>query len=224
MRTLEELMQNLSLGRSKDLSLVASIKEYAGPKTRKKSIQEFFDQVEQYGQISNWTDHDSVAITISKLTDEAALFVKGLDQSERQDLTYERLKELLTRRFSDRLPLQYHYTLLHEARQEKTETPAQFLDRLRTISAKTIRKGSTPAECAILAEEGRYRLLSAFIHGCSGLVRRELRFRMPENIEQALNIATIVYNALKLEDDKKRDRIYRAEARERGDRLRKIAG
>jgi hypothetical protein len=53
--------------------------------------------------------------------------------------------------------------MLHEVRQEKAETPAQLLDRLRTISAKTIRKGSAPAECAILAEEGRYRLLSAFI-------------------------------------------------------------
>lgn len=60
LRTLEEGMQNLSLGRSKDLSLVASIKEYAGPKTSRKSIQEFFEQVEQYGQISNWTEQDLV--------------------------------------------------------------------------------------------------------------------------------------------------------------------
>ena len=212
MRTLEELMQNLSLGRSKNLSLVASIKEYGGPKTSKKSIQEFFDQIEQYGQISNWAEHDVVAIAASKLTDEAALFIKGLDQSERQNLTYERLKELLTRRFSDRLPLLYHYTLLHEARQEKTETPAQFLDRLRTISAKTIRKGSNHAECAILAE-GRYSLLSAFIHECAGPAGRELRFRMPENLEQALNIAITVYNALKLEGDLKGEKTYRPDAR-----------
>lgn len=73
------------------------------------------------------------------------------------------MTELLTQRFTERLPLHYHYTMLHEVRQEKAETPAQLLDRLRTISAKTIRKGSAPAECAILAEEGRYRLLSAFI-------------------------------------------------------------
>jgi hypothetical protein len=117
MRTLEEPMQNLSLGRSKDLSLVASIREYGGPKSSKKSIQDFFDQNEQYGRISNWAEHDLVAIATSKLTDEAALFIKGLDQSERQELTYNRLKELLTQRFSDRLSLQYHYTLLHEARQ-----------------------------------------------------------------------------------------------------------
>ena len=96
LRTLEEGMQNLSLGRSKDLSLVASIKEYAGPKTSRKSIQEFFEQVEQYGQISNWTEQDLVAIAISKLTGEAALYLKGIEQTERRDLTYDRLKELLT--------------------------------------------------------------------------------------------------------------------------------
>ena len=148
------------------LSLVASIREYGGPKTSKKSIQEFFQQIEQYGRINNWTGHDLVAIAISKLTDKAALFIKGLDQPEQQDLTYDRLKELLTKRFLDRLPLQYYYTLLHEARQEKTQTPTQFLDRLRNTTAKTIRKGSTPAECTILIEDGRYGPLSALIHEC----------------------------------------------------------
>jgi hypothetical protein len=69
---------------------------------------------------------------------------------DRQNLTYGRLKELLTQRFA----LQYDYMMLHEARQEKVETLAQFLDRLRTISAKTIRKGSTPTEITILTEEG----------------------------------------------------------------------
>lgn len=213
MKTLEEHMQNLSLGRSKDLSLVASIREYGGPKTSKESIQDFFEQIEQYGRINNWTGHDLVAIAISKLTDEAALFIKGLDQPEQQDLTYDRLKELLTKRFLDRLPLQYYYTLLHEARQEKTQTPTQFLDRLRNTSAKTIRKGSTPAECTLLIEDGRYEPLSALTHGCLGPVRWELRFRMPESIEQALNIATTVYNAFKMKGDPRGERNYRPDVR-----------
>ncbi|GFG37991.1 hypothetical protein Cfor_02875 [Coptotermes formosanus] len=120
-------------------------------------VKEFFEQVEQYGLISHWIERDLVAVTKSQLTDEAALFIKGLDQSDRQNLTCSRLKELLIQRFTDRLPLQYHCTVLHEARQEKTQTPTQFLDRS---------------------------------------VGRELRFRMPENSEQALNIATTVYIAL----------------------------
>jgi hypothetical protein len=51
--------------------------------------------------------------------------------------------------------------------------------------------------------------LSAFIHGCSGLVGRELRFRVPENLEQALNIATTVYNALQLRTIRTRRKILR---------------
>ena len=144
---------------------------------------------------------------------EAALFVKGLDEAERKDITYERLKGLLTHRFTETLPLQRYYTLLHEARQEKGETPAQFLDRLREISAKMIRKGSTPVECAILAEEGRYRLLSAFIHGCSQPVGRELKFRAPENPESALRIATTVDSVVRLEQNSRREQIFKLDAK-----------
>jgi hypothetical protein len=43
-------MQNLSLGRSKDLSLVASIREYGGPKKSKRFIQDF---------LSSWKNMDT---------------------------------------------------------------------------------------------------------------------------------------------------------------------
>jgi hypothetical protein len=127
------------------LSLVASLSEYGGTKTSKRSTEEFFEQVEQYGLISHCIERDLVAVTKSQLTDEAALFIKGLDQSDRQNLTCSRLKELLIQRFTDRLPLQYHCTVLHEARQEKTQTPTQFLDRNRAISAQKFSRVKLPA-------------------------------------------------------------------------------
>jgi hypothetical protein len=102
---------------------------------------------------------------------------------------------------------------LHEARQERGKTPAQFLDRLREISAKTIGKSSTPVECAILDEERRYRLLSAFIHGCLGPVGRELKFRAPENLESALRIVTTVDSALRVEQNSKREQVLKFGAR-----------
>jgi hypothetical protein len=45
------------------------------------------------------------------------------------------------------------------------QSAAHFFDKLRALSAKTIPKVSTPAECKILVEEIRCYLLSAFIHG-----------------------------------------------------------
>jgi hypothetical protein len=55
---------------------------------------------------------------------------------------------------------------------------AHFFDQLRALSAKTIRKVSTPAECKILVEEIRCHLLSAFVHETRGPLGKQLRFQM----------------------------------------------
>jgi hypothetical protein len=51
----------------------------------------------------------------------------------------------------------------------------------------------------ILREEAEYRLLTSFIYGMQGEIGSELRFCNPETIEQALNITTVVYDAIRLE-------------------------
>jgi hypothetical protein len=61
MTALAQQMQNLSLGRSKDLSLVASIREYSGRRKSRQTVQDFFEQIEQYGKTSNWSLNDLVA-------------------------------------------------------------------------------------------------------------------------------------------------------------------
>jgi hypothetical protein len=135
----------------------------------------------------------------AKLTGEALLFVNGRDQLTDENVTYEILKAALVERFSEKLPARYHYNLLHEATQSKDEMPSQFLDRCRLLSSKTIRKGNNPVEQRILKEGAEFRLLTSFIYGMKGEAGRELRYRNPETLDQALNIATVVYNAKKLE-------------------------
>jgi hypothetical protein len=112
---------------------------------------------------------------------------------------FEILKAALVDRFSKKLPARYHYNLLQEATQGKDESPIQFLDRYRALSARTMRKIANPTEQRILREEADFRLLTSFIYGMRGEAGRELRFRNPETIEQALSIATVGYNAKRLE-------------------------
>jgi hypothetical protein len=200
---LEQQLRDLRIGgRTKDLTLAASIKEWSG-NSKAKSVTEFLAQIEQCARVSGWNENDLVNILKAKLTGEALQFLNGRDQLTDENVTYEILKTALVDRFSEKLPARYHYNLLHEATQERDETPSQFLDKCRSLSSKTIRRGNNPVEQRILKEEAEFRLLTSFIYGMRGEAGRELRYRNPETLEQALNIATVVYNAKKLEHQHK---------------------
>jgi hypothetical protein len=188
---LEQQLKSFTLGgKFKDLSLAASIREWNGS-TNSRSVSEFL------AQVSNWSDVDLVNIVKAKLTGEALLFVNGRDELLDENVTYENLKSTLLRRFSDTLPPRYYYNLLHEAVQKKDESPAQFLDRCRILCTKTIRKTANVTEQRVLKVEADFRLLTSFIHGVIGDPGKELRYRNPSSIEEALGIATVVYNAAK---------------------------
>ncbi|GFG31179.1 hypothetical protein Cfor_00581 [Coptotermes formosanus] len=78
-RELEEQLRNLSLGRIKDLSLASNIKEWSGSKSR-KSVREFFSQIDQFGAISQWTEADRISIVTAKCVGEAQLYIKGVEE------------------------------------------------------------------------------------------------------------------------------------------------
>jgi hypothetical protein len=196
---LEQQLRGLTIGvKTKDLSLAASIKEWSGS-VKTKPVTEFLTQIEQCAKISNWEDGDLVNIVKAKLSGEALQFVNGRDQLTNEGVTYEVLKKALVERFTEKLPARYYYNLLHNATQDKNETPLQFLDRIRILSTKTMRTSDNPLEQRILREEADFRLLTSFIHGIRGDPGKELRYRNPSTIEEALNIATVVYNAQNME-------------------------
>jgi hypothetical protein len=161
---LEQQLKSLALGgKFKDLSLAASIREW-NDSANSRSVSEFLTETENCAKVSNWSDVDLVNIVKAKLTGEALLFVNGRDELLEENVTYKNLKSALLRRFSDTLPPRYYYSLLHEAVQKKDESPAQFLDRCRILSTKTIRKTANVTEQRVLKEEADFR----FIHGVSG--------------------------------------------------------
>ncbi|PNF39365.1 hypothetical protein B7P43_G17748 [Cryptotermes secundus] len=221
---LEEQLRGLTIGvKTKDLSLAASIKEWSR-QDNARPVTEFISQVEQCARLSNWSREDLTDIVRAKLIGEARVFINGRDHLAGENVSYEELKAALVDRFSEKLPARYHYNQLHEAAQGREETPIQFLDRCRALSQKTVRKSADPTEQRILREDAETRLLTIFVYGLRGETGHELRIRNPDSIEQALAMATVIYNANKMENRHKehaafavqRDERYSEEARKNG--------
>jgi hypothetical protein len=196
---LEQQLQNLSLGgRYRDLSLVLGIKDWSDSKPG-KSVQEFLDRIEQFAKVSRWTEEDTMNIIKSKLQGEAAQFVTGFDELNKNDVTCDCLTKALTGRFTEQLLAQFYFNQLYKARQEPDKTPLHFLDRLRIITGKTMRRAQNPIEQKIISEAANFRLLTTFINGMQGVVSKELRYRTPQSVEEAVELANTVHHAVKLE-------------------------
>jgi hypothetical protein len=73
---------------------------------------------------------------------------------------------------------------------------------------KATRKGTTPVEQRILREEAEFRLLTSFIHGVRGDAGKELRYKNPSSVEEALNIATVVYHASRLDAHHREKQVF----------------
>jgi hypothetical protein len=119
-------------GQSKDVSLVASIKEWTG---EFKSIhgQEFLMQIETFAKVSGWTNQDKALIVKAKLQGFALQFLHGREELGRNGCSYDVLKQALVERFSDKFPDHCYYTRLQEAVQGREEGAEEFSDRCRKM-------------------------------------------------------------------------------------------
>jgi hypothetical protein len=179
---------------TKDISLVATIKEWTGGK-KGKPVHEFLTQIETLAKVSGWSDLDKALIVKAKLQGLALQFLHGQEKLERDDCLYENLKQALVDRFSEKLPDQYYYTQLQEAVQGKDEKAEEFSDRCRKLCQKTIRKVQDEDSQRIINEEAERRLLAAYIHGLRGIVGQQVQYQMPSTMEQAVRVAVTVENA-----------------------------
>jgi hypothetical protein len=76
-------------------------------------------QIDQFGAISQWTDQDRICIVKAKCVGETQLYIKGVEELNEPGLTYARLKDCLTERFSEVSTPVFYYSQLQEARQEE---------------------------------------------------------------------------------------------------------
>jgi hypothetical protein len=199
---LRERLENLGIvgnprGQSKDVSLVAGIREWTG-EGKGKPVHEFLTQIESLGKVSGWTSQDKALIVKAKLQGLALQFLHGHEELCKDECSYEELKRALTARFSDKLPDQFYYTKLQEATQGKEEGAEEFSDRCRKLCQRTIRKVQDEETQRIINEEAERRLLAAYIHGLNGVVGQQVQFQMPCTMEQAVRLAVTIENVERL--------------------------
>jgi hypothetical protein len=81
------------------------------------------------------------------------------------------------------------------ARQKKTETAQQFLDRCRLLARKTVTCTTDPLLQQAYNQQAEQELLSDFTKGLAGTAGRQVRFSSPKTAEEALRIAVTVSQA-----------------------------
>jgi hypothetical protein len=93
------------------------------------------------------------------------------------------------------MPDQYHYTQLQDAVQGRGESAGVFAYRCRKLCQKTVRRVKNAVAQVILNEEAERRLVAAYINGLRGLVRQQVKFRMPATMNEASRLAVTTENA-----------------------------
>ena len=81
------------------------------------------------------------------------------------------------------------------ARQKKTETAQEFLDRCRLLARRTVPCTTDPLLQQAYNQQAEQLLLSAYTKGLTGTAGRQVRFSSPETSEEALRIAVTVFQA-----------------------------
>jgi hypothetical protein len=178
---------------AKDLSLVSFIPKWAG--TKKSSVNEFFEIIDSTANIGKWNEKDKIQITVLRLTDTAKTFYSGCLELHAPDITWENFKAQFLKRFKDARNDQYHFLQLQTARQKTNETPLEFADRCRFLAQRTVKKVDDPIVQKCHAEQADRMLLAAFLSGLIGNPGQQVKFKMPQTLEEALHIATTVYEA-----------------------------
>jgi len=84
---------------------------------------------------------------------------------------------------------------LQTAKQQKDETPREFLDWCRSLAMKTVPKVEDPLLQKFHYDQAQQMLLSTFIAGLSGNPGHQVRFQMPSTVDLALQIAITVFEA-----------------------------
>jgi hypothetical protein len=78
-RQLEVLQTSMSQNLTKDVSLVAGMKEWSGD-AKDRSVREYFAQIESFAKVSHWTEQDMALIAKAKLQRLALQFINDREE------------------------------------------------------------------------------------------------------------------------------------------------
>jgi hypothetical protein len=81
------------------------------------------------------------------------------------------------------------------ARHKTDKSPQEFMDRCRSLARKTLPQVEDPVLQNLHYEQAERMLLASFTSGLLGTPGREVRFSMPQTMDEALKIAITVNQA-----------------------------
>ena len=153
------------------------------------------ESIESSGRIGRWIESDQREVAILKHTDSAKLFYQCCDELHEQGATWQRFKQAFRRRYKYVNTDQYHFTKFQTAREARKESPQQLVDSCKCLAQNVMLKSDDPQIQRIHQENADRMLLASFVSGLIGVPGRQVRFRHPQSLEEALNLALAVQEA-----------------------------
>ena len=123
-----QLRESLSIATPivhKDLSLVSLVPKWSGSHSS-ISLEEFFLSIESASCIGKWQDRDCVQIASLKVMDLAKLFYQCCPELHKPEATWQKFKDTFRQRYKDVRMDQFHFMMLHTARQARNEDTNDF--------------------------------------------------------------------------------------------------
>jgi hypothetical protein len=146
------------------------------------SVLEFFELINEAVEMGRLSGKDKVRPARLKLRGAAIVLYTTQSHLKADYATYEEFRTAFINCFKDKHTDQYNCWRMQNASQEKNESPEVFLDFLRKLCQRTMRRSDNPVEQAVINQEADRRLLAAFINGLIGVPGKQIRLQMPENM------------------------------------------
>ena len=179
---------------TKNLSLIALVPKWAG-NDKAIPLHEFFETIEITARIANWSQEEMVRIAVLKLTHTTTAFYTVNLELHNEKITWTAFKAAFYKRFRDVRTDQFHFTQLQMAKQRKDESPQEFADRCRMLALKTVPQVEDPAVQNLHYDQADRMLLASFISGLLSPAGRQPPYARPNNLYDAIKLATTVNQA-----------------------------
>lgn len=154
------------------------------------TINNFFNMVQQVGQMGGWSDGQLLAMSKFRMTGAAQSFAWN-DEKVKEATTFAEFKRLALERY-DTEPQAVRMTKFLEARQGMNEDVRTFASRIQSLAYSTLaspREGDTVEKRRYAKELVDEHLKNQFVAGLRDPVRRFVLSKNPTSFEDAVKEA-----------------------------------
>lgn len=175
----------------RELGLQSLVKPWSGD-NNSPPVEAFLKEISMVAESGHWEDADKKMVCKLKATGPAAQFIAGHPVFSSETATFEEYKKALLERFRELLSPEQNLLALNSLRQERGETVRAFADRCRQVGERTLTLKGDETKLLWEREQLEKLVTTAFINGLLGEIGRQLRYRPPSNLAEAIYTAAIV--------------------------------